>query len=32
VVSGQTPDRGVKPTVRFVELTDMDPGKWAAEL
>lgn len=32
VVTGQTPDRGAKPTVRFVDLTDMDAAKWAFKL
>ena len=32
VVTGQTPDRGAKPTVRFVDLADMDPAKWAFKL
>jgi hypothetical protein len=32
VVTGQTPDRGAKPTVRFVDLTDIDSAKWAFKL
>ena len=32
VVEGQTPDRGNPPTLRFVELGDMDPGVWQRQL
>lgn len=32
VVSGQVPDRGTPPKVRFVDLTDMDPAKLAQKL
>jgi hypothetical protein len=32
VVTGQTPDRGAKPTIRFVDLTDIDAAKWAFKL
>lgn len=31
-VSGNTPDRGAKPTVRFVDLADMDAAKWKVQL
>lgn len=32
VVSGNTPARGAKPQVRFVELKDMDPAIWQTTL
>ena len=32
VVEGSIPDRGTQPTVRFVDLVDMDVGKWARQL
>lgn len=32
VVEGWMPDRGVAPTVRFVELTDMSADRWNVQL
>ena len=32
LVQGQEPDRGSKPTIRFVDFKDMDPSIWENKL